>query len=137
MLHLKVVTPEKTILETEVNSVYLPAEDGEIGILPRHIPLLSALKVGIARYQTLSGNQEAIALMGGFVETDGKSITILTPAGELSDEVDTLRAQEAKSRAEAKLRETHDKVELDQTKMALYRALTRLKLSEMVKRKQH
>ena len=137
MLHLKVVTPEKTILETEVNAVYAPAEDGEIGILPKHIPLLTALQIGIARYQTLSGNLEAIALMGGFLETDGQSVTVLTPAGELSSEIDILRAQEAKSRAEAKLRETQDKVELEQTKFALFRALTRLKLSELTKHKHY
>lgn len=133
MLTLKVLTPERQALEAEATGVYAQALDGEIGILTGHAPLLTSLKPGVLRYTNQSGQKEAIAIMGGMLETDGHQVTVLTSAAEKADEIDALRAQEAKSRAEARLREQHEKVDIDRAQMSLSRALTRLKLLEMIR----
>jgi len=133
-LQLKVVTPEKTVIEATVEAVYADAADGQIGILSGHVPLLTNLKVGILRFQA-SQKQESIALMGGILETDGKNVTVLANAAEKADEIDALRAEEAKKRSEVRLKESQEKVDINRAQMSLARALTRLKLLEDIRRR--
>ena len=133
MLTLRILTPERQVLEEEATAVYTSATDGEIGILSGHVPLLTSLKPSVLRYTKPDGSKEVVAIMGGMLETDGKQVTILTPAAEQASEVDTLRAQESKARAEALLHERHEKVDVDRAQMAIARAITRLKLSDLIR----
>lgn len=126
-LHLKIMTPERLVIEEDVEAVYGYTVDGSIGILPHHIPMVSPLAVGILSY-VRQGHKEPLTVMGGMLYTDGEKVTVLTDAAERSTEVDVMRAQHAKERAEALLRskdEAHDQALAQQ---ALARALTRLKL---------
>jgi F-type H+-transporting ATPase subunit epsilon len=133
VLTLRILTPERQVLETQASAVYATATDGELGILSGHIPLLASLKPCVLRYTTPEGNKERVAVMGGMLETDGQQVTVLTTAAELANEIDELRAKEAKTRAEARLNERHDKVDIDRAQMALARSVARLKLHELIR----
>lgn len=124
---LKIVTPERVVVETEVESFVGKTVDGMIGIQSRHIPLVTPLTIGIMSY-TQNGQKYPLAIMGGMLSTDGKQVTVLSDAAELSREIDSVRATRAKERAEAELRQLTDRREIAQAHESLARALTRLKL---------
>ncbi len=126
---LKIVTPERIVVEEEVEAIYCKTTDGEIGILQNHIPLVTPLEIGVLSY-VKEGKKHPLAVMGGLLNTDGKRITVLSDVAELGNEIDTARAQEAKARAEAKLKAKKDRSEVTTAQKALARALVRLKLAE-------
>jgi F-type H+-transporting ATPase subunit epsilon len=86
MLKLEIVTPEKRVLEADVDSVTVPTASGEAGILPNHAPLVSALKPGILAYSA-KGSTDKIAITGGFVEVNANRVAILADSAETADEV--------------------------------------------------
>lgn len=104
-VQLKIITQERRVYEADVDQVTLPTAMGEITILPHHIPLLSILKAGeiVIKHR----DQEIfLVISGGFVEIHfPNQITILADTAEHAEEIDEKRAQEAKERAEALLRE--------------------------------
>lgn len=124
---LKIVTPERVVVEEDVEAFYGKTVDGMIGIKPRHIPLVTPLEIGVMSY-TRNGQKFPLAVMGGLLSTDGQSVTVLSDAAELTTEIDTVRAKQAKERAEAELRKLDDKRDQAVAQQALTRALTRLKL---------
>jgi F-type H+-transporting ATPase subunit epsilon len=124
---LKIVTPERTVVETEVDAFYGKTVEGMIGILPKHIPLVTPLEVGVMSY-TKNGQKHPLAVMGGLLRTDGQSVTVLSDAAELNSEINAVRAKQAKERAEAELHKLTDKHDIVVAQQALTRALTRLKL---------
>lgn len=125
---LKIVTPERIVVETEVDAFYGKTVEGMIGILPKHIPLVTPLEVGVMSYAK-NGQKYPLAVMGGLLRTDGASITVLSDAAEPSNEIDAIRAKQAKERAEADLRKLTDKHDIAVAQQSLTRALTRLKLA--------
>lgn len=128
-MKLKVVTPERIVFEDpDVEAVYANTVDGEVGILPKHVPLVTPLAIGVLRY-VKAGQKEPIAVMGGLLRTNGKEVTILCEAAERADEIDALRAQHAKERAEARLKQQTNDVDVKRAKTALMRSVTRLKLA--------
>jgi F-type H+-transporting ATPase subunit epsilon len=92
MLKLEIVTPEKKVLDEPVDSVTVPTATGEIGILPNHAPLISALRSGILSY-TSKGTTDKLVVSGGFVEVSGDQVAILTDVAERADEIDTEAAK--------------------------------------------
>jgi F-type H+-transporting ATPase subunit epsilon len=127
-MQLKIVTPERTVVEDEVDAVYCKTTDGMVGILPKHVPLVTPLEVGVMTF-VKNGKKSPLAVMGGLLNTDGKSVTVLSDAAELSEQIDQVRAQQAKARAEAELHTRTDRVEQALAQQALARALVRLSLS--------
>lgn len=134
-MKLTIVTPERVVFEEDdVEAVYAKTTDGEIGILPRHVPLVSPLDIGVLRY-VRQGQKYPVAVMGGIIRTNGTAISVLTTAAEQSDEIDTLRAQEAKKRAEHQLNQLLNETKLEAVgrqdlKDALRRANTRLQIKQ-------
>ena len=127
-MKLKIVTPERTIYESDnVEAVYGQAADGSLGILQGHIPLITPLEVGVLKYVE-GGKEHPLAVMGGMLTTDGNEVTILTDSAELGSEIDVVRAQHAKERAEARLRESSENMDTARAEQALARATLRLKL---------
>ena len=126
---LKIVTPERIVVEEEVEALYCQTTDGMIGILPHHIPLVTPLDIGVLSY-VKEGKKLPLAVMGGLLNTDGKRITVLSDVAELGSEIDVARAQDAKTRAEAKLKAKKDRNEVTTAQKALARAMVRLKLAE-------
>jgi F-type H+-transporting ATPase subunit epsilon len=104
-LKFQIVTPERTVLQEEVDSLTCPTQMGQITILPNHIPLIASLQAGelVAR---VDSRVEHIAVSGGFVEIrPGNEIVILADTAEMAEEIDPARAEEAKQRAEAAMKE--------------------------------
>lgn len=91
MLKLEIVTPEKKVVDAEVDSVTIPTASGEAGILPNHAPMISALKPGILEF-TNRNSTERIAIAGGFVEVSHDKVTVLADSAQTASEVDTASA---------------------------------------------
>ena len=98
-LSLEVVTPFRTVLNEDVDSVTLPGIEGELGILPEHVPLLTTLDTGIMSYVNGSENTQAIAVHWGYAQVDGNNVRVLAELAETADEIDLTRAQEAEKKA--------------------------------------
>jgi F-type H+-transporting ATPase subunit epsilon len=125
-LTLKVVTPEKEVLAASVEAVSAIGTNGSFGVLTHHQPLVTALEIGLLTY-TQGAQKKALAVMGGVFSTDGTTVTVLTPSAELGEQIDVLRAQEAKARAEARLKEKESHIDHQRAQLALNRAIIRLK----------
>jgi F-type H+-transporting ATPase subunit epsilon len=91
MLKLEIVTPEKKVVDAEVDSVTIPTASGEAGILPNHAPMISALKPGILEFSTRN-TTERVAIAGGFVEVSHDRVTVLADSAETAGDVDTAAA---------------------------------------------
>ncbi len=102
MLRLEIVTPEKRVLDADVDSVTLPTATGEAGILPNHAPLISALKPGLLTYSA-KGSSEKLAVSGGFVEVNSNNVTVLADTAETADEIDLEAARSDREVAEKAL----------------------------------
>ena len=102
-LHLDIVTPEKKIFSDTVDNVYLPGADGEMGILPQHAGLVTALKPGELRYLH-NGKVEKLAIGSGFAEVTQSKVIVLTDMALGEAEIDELTAEEAIKRAQEKLK---------------------------------
>ena len=102
MLKLEIVTPERRVLDTEVEMVTIPTATGEAGILSNHAPLLSELKAGVLSY-SIRGNTDKLAIASGFVEVSGNKVSVLTDAAEAPDEIDVAAARAERDAAEKEL----------------------------------
>ncbi len=128
-LHLEIVTPDKVVLDADVDYVGAPGVDGAFGVLHGHIPLLSALRVGELYYR--KGNATHwVFVSGGFSEVADNRVTVLAEAAELAADIDVERAKRAMERAQKRL-ETHDPSDIDflRAQAALNRAIHRLNVS--------
>ncbi|NJK91103.1 MAG: ATP synthase F1 subunit epsilon [Blastochloris sp.] len=101
-LQLEIVTPEKKAYEAEVDSVVLPAVEGEMGILPNHMPLMTAIQAGEIRVMR-SGKEESLAVGEGFVEVSGNKVSVLTEAAITIEDIDEGQVEEAIKRAQEAL----------------------------------
>ncbi len=98
-MKFQIVTPERTVSSEEIEQVSLPTVDGEITILPHHIPLVTILKPGELRY-IIKGEEKLLAVSGGFAEVrDNGSVVVLADTAEHAEEIDLTRAEAAKERA--------------------------------------
>lgn len=127
---LEILTAERQVLLTTVESVSLATVDGQLGILANHVPLLAALKIGLIEYGAKSGGKRRAAIGGGFAEMNNNKLTVFASSAELAEEIDVLRAQEAKRRAEQRLREQQADWDYVRIRIALEKALVRLKAAE-------
>lgn len=133
-LKLDIVTVERRVYSEEVDSVTAPGIEGEIGILPRHAPLMTALQVGELRIR--KGDQvEHFAISGGFMEVRPDRVIVLADTAEHAEEIDIARAEEARRRAEKRLEEGPPPEELSRIEGALRRSRVRLKVAERRKRR--
>src|SRR4030043_2270249 len=98
-IKFKIVTPERTVYEEEIDQVTLPTADGEITVLPNHIPLISILVPGELDVRK-EGKEIAMAVSGGMIEVRKNEMTILADTAERAEEIDLQRAEEARKKAE-------------------------------------
>ena len=129
-LQLEVVTPDKTVVSGEVEMAVCPGIEGEFGVLPKHVSLLSALKIGGLRYRT-GGKDEHVFISGGFADVNNDVLTVLAESAELADSIDTARALAAKERAERRIASHDEKVDMTSAEAALQRAIVRLQLAQL------
>ena len=102
MIKLEIVTPEKKVFDAAVDSVTVPTATGEVGILPNHAPLISALRSGILAYSN-KGTSEKFVVSGGFIEVSADKVSILTDVAERADEINVEAARAELSDAQKAL----------------------------------
>jgi len=128
-LLLEVVTPDRLVLSTEAEVVVCPGAEGQFGVLPGHIPFLSALEIGEMYYKA-GGKTEYLAVSGGFAEVTGEKVTIVAESAEVGREIDVERARRALERAEKRIA-AGKTAEIDwaRAEAALRRSLVRAKVA--------
>lgn len=126
-----IMTPEKIVLQTEAESVVVPAADGELGILPHHAPLLAQLEPGEIRLRRGSA-VDLFAVSGGFVEVLNNRVMVFAETAEMAHDIDVERARQAAEKAKEVLRSPAPDLNLAQAEAALRRALARLRVAEAV-----
>lgn len=127
---LEVVTPDKTVVSAEVEMAVCPGVEGEFGVLPQHVSMLSALKIGDLRYR-VNGKDENVFISGGFADVNNNVLSVLAESAELATDIDTARAQAAKERAEKRLSAHDDSLDETRAEAALQRAVTRLQVAQL------
>ena len=133
-LHVEVVTAERELYNGEADMVSAPGAEGRLGILPRHAALLTFLTPGELRI-TLHDAEEPLFVSGGFLEVLNNNVTVLADTAEHAEEIDQARAEEARRRAQERLAQAHSDVERAELQGALERAVTRLRVSELARRR--
>ncbi len=133
-IRLDVVTAERMVFSGDVDVVVAPGVEGQLGILPRHAPLMTMLQPGEL---LIRKDEEEIrmAVTGGFLEVRPDRVIILADAAERAEDIDVRRAEEAKRRAEERLKERAPGEDAAQIEASLRRALTRLEVVEKRKRR--
>jgi len=122
------VTPDRTLVDEQVEEILARGIEGEFGILPHHMPLVTPLPVGELQYKQ-NGEWHVLALGGGFVEVLPDKVTVVADVAERSDEIDRERAEAAKRRAEAALSEAAAGQAQAEAQAELQRALLRLQVA--------
>lgn len=127
---LEVVTPERKVYAEQVNMVSVKGVEGELGILPNHIPLVTPLRIAPISIKIQGSGDVVIAVNGGFMEVRKDKVVILAESAELPEQIDIDRAKAAKQRAEKRLAETkQDNVDFKRAEAALQRAVNRIGVS--------
>ena len=127
LFKLHVITPERRFYDGEASMVELSTTEGDIGVYRNHIPLTAIVAPGVLKIHEEGGVKEA-ALMSGFIEILPERITIMAEVAEWPDEIDGNRAEEARIRAERRLKDESGEIDTMRAELALRRALVRLSL---------
>jgi F-type H+-transporting ATPase subunit epsilon len=133
-MHVEIVTAERELYNGEADELIAPGTEGMLGILPRHAALLTTLKAGELRIK-LGGAEEPLFVSGGFLEVSNNQATVLADTAEHAEEIDQARAEEARRRAQERLAQTTSNTERAELQAAMERAMERLKISEIVRRR--
>ena len=124
-MQLQIITAEREVFTGEVDALVAPGIEGQLGILPRHAPLMTILQPG--ELMVRSGGEESfLALSGGYMEVLGNQVIILADAAEDVDEIDESRAQAAMEQAQQRIANRESDVELEQAVASLRRAQVRV-----------
>ncbi|MBI1755293.1 ATP synthase F1 subunit epsilon [Candidatus Azambacteria bacterium] len=134
-IHFEIVTPEKVAYQDKIDALTLDTKDGEITILPNHMPLVSVLRPGEMRIK--KGNEEIfMAVSGGFVEVQPDSkVIIIADAAERAEDINELKAEEARARAQDILARKATGEEVADAEAALAHALAQLKTARRRKKR--
>jgi F-type H+-transporting ATPase subunit epsilon len=133
-IHVDIVSAEGEIFSGAAKMVFVPASQGEMGIAPRHAPLLTMLKSGEVRVQTPDGQEQFFFVGGGALEVQPKKVTVLADTALRARDVDEAAALAAKQRAEEALKGKIDAIEQAEALAELARAAAQLKLLEKLRK---
>ena len=131
-LKLEIVTPSAKIFSEDVEMVTLTGTDGEMGILPQHMPLMTGLASGEINARK-DGKNIFLAVGAGFVQVTGESVSILTDMAIKADDIDEAKAEEARQKAEHRLSQKMSEEETAAVQASLMHALTQLKLKHRIR----
>ena len=129
MMTLEVVSPERLVLYTPAEYVSLPSIEGLYGILPRHAPMLVALKTGVVHYRD-GGARRGVAIRGGFAEVSYAKVVVLAEHAELPEDIDVVEAERQRAEARAIIEAGGDQAEVKLARERLEVALTRLRTAK-------
>nr|QUB02011.1 ATP synthase CF1 epsilon subunit [Dichorisandra thyrsiflora] len=130
-LNLCVLTPNRIIWDSEVKEIILSTNSGQIGVLPNHAPIATAVDIGLLRIR-VDDQWLTVALMGGFARISNNEITILGNDAEVSTDIDPQEAQQALEIAEANLSKAEGKRQAIEANLALRRARTRVEALNLI-----
>lgn len=127
--NLQIISPTRIFYDDQIDMVEMKTSEGEIGVLPGHIPLTAILEPGILHIKKDGATRDA-AMHDGFVQIQKDKVTILAESCEWPEEIDIHRAQEAKERAECRLKSGKKEVDMLRAELALKKALIRLDVAK-------
>lgn len=133
-IQVDIVSAEGHIFSGQARMVFAPAKEGDLGILPRHAPLLTLLKPGEVRVQTPEGDEQPFYVGGGALEIQPDRVTVLADTALRAKDIDEAAALAAKQRAEETLRAHVDKVEQAEALAELARAAAQLKVIQRLRK---
>lgn len=134
---LNVVTPDGFAVHQDVDMVVAPGIEGDLGVMPGHLPLMTRLRTGVLRYY-VGDEQSVLAISEGYLEVTPKKVIVLAEAAEMPEEIDVQRALEARRRAEERLSKTMtSQSDLARARASLRRAIIRLSVAESRKEERH
>lgn len=125
---LEIVTPDRKFFEEEVDMVIVRGLEGDLGILRGHSPLVTPLDIGKIKIKQ-AGTTRIAAVAGGYIEVGKEKVTIISDAAEWPEEIDIERAEEAKQRAEDRLKR-RDNIDVARAEIALRKAVNRINVAE-------
>jgi F-type H+-transporting ATPase subunit epsilon len=134
-MHVDIVSAEKEIYSGTVTQVFAPAELGEVGVMPRHAPMLSTLKAGVVRVLPLEGEEQTFYVSGGILEIQPHVVTILSDTALRAADIDEAAAQEAKTRAEATMKEKASEMDYAKAKSELIEAVAQIEALKKIRKK--
>ncbi|HTG68323.1 MAG TPA: F0F1 ATP synthase subunit epsilon [Candidatus Udaeobacter sp.] len=126
---VEIVTPERKVYTETANMVSVKGIDGELGILPNHIPLVTPLRIAPVVIKR-DNKADVVAVNGGFIEVRKDKIVILAESAELATDINIERAEAAKQRAEQRLAAKQDQIDFRRAELALQRAMNRLNVKQ-------
>ncbi len=129
-MRLEIITAERVVYSDDVDLLVAPGQEGELGILPHHAPLMTVLTPGEITVRKEGEEDSYLAVSGGFLEVMGNQVTILADAAERSDEIDEARVQEAMRRAEERIRMRASDMDLERAVASLRRSQARLRVAQ-------
>ena len=132
-IHVDIVSAEGEIFSGEAEMVFAPGQLGEIGIAPRHAPLLTDLKPGEVRVQTSEGEEQFFYVSGGVLEIQPQLVTVLADSALRAEDLDEAAALEARERAREALEGRHGEIDLEQAQRDLVEAEARYRAAENLK----
>jgi F-type H+-transporting ATPase subunit epsilon len=134
-IHVDIVSAEGQIFSGPASMVFVPGSQGELGIAPRHAPLLTTLKAGEVRVQADGAEEQSFYVGGGSLEVQPNLVTVLADTAARARDLDEAAALAAKQRAEDAVRERTDKVEIAEAQAELLRAMAQLRAIERLRKK--
>jgi len=133
-IHVDIVSAEGQIFSGEAKMVFAPASQGDVGIAPRHAPLLTLLKAGEVRVQTPDGQEQFFFVGGGALEVQPNKVTVLADTALRAKDIDEAAALAAKQRAEEALKDASGHITQAQALAELARAAAQLKVLERLRK---
>lgn len=139
MIHFELITPERILFQEEVYEAILPTTEGQISVLPHHIPLVTTIGAGVLSLRRKQSDSDStlehVATMGGFVEIRGDHIRVMADVAERADEIDELKVEQARKHAQELLHKSADEKEAAAAAAILERSLVQLKVVGLKKRR--
>ena len=126
---LSVVSPDKTVVDEATESVIIPGVEGYFGVLAGHEPFVTQLRTGVVSYKDAAGQDQTVAVSGGFVEASGDHVIVIADSAERSGDIDRARALEALERAKERLSNRTSDVSLERAQASLERSTNRIKIA--------
>jgi F-type H+-transporting ATPase subunit epsilon len=133
-IHVYIVSAEGEIFSGEASMVFVPAIMGDIGIAPRHAPLLTTLRPGEVRVQTPAGEEQFFYVSGGALEIQPHIVTVLADTALRAHDIDEAAAMQAKQRAEEALRNRDDKMDTAKLQAELAQAAAQIRAIEKLRK---
>jgi len=134
-MHLNIVSAENEIYSGTITQVFAPAEMGEVGVMPRHAPMLSTLKPGVVRVIPQDGEEQSFYVSGGILEIQPHVVTILSDTALRAADIDESAALEAKSRAEAAMKDKASEMDYAKAKSELIEAVAQIEALKKLRKK--